>query len=158
MQRVTISLEEDLAEAFDALIAEQGYTSRSEAIRDVMRKAVQARPASDPEGACVASLSYVYNHHTRALAQRLTEISHDHHDLVVSTMHVHLDHDNCLETSVLKGDRTRVRAFAERLWTERGVHFGELNLIPINSSDPAPHSHVHAHTHAGDEVQHGTSR
>ena len=151
MQRVTISLEEDLAQAFDALIAEQGYTSRSEAIRDVMRKAVQARPSDDAGGPCVASLSYVYNHHTRALAQRLTEIGHDHHELLVSTMHVHLDHDNCLETAVLKGDRAKVRAFAESLWAERGVHFGELNLIALNPGDKAHHHHPHQ------EVQSETS-
>ena len=134
MQRVTISLEETLAEAFDGLIASQGYGSRSEAVRDLVRKAIAERRDAPVDGDCVGNLSYVYNHHVRALAQRLTEISHEHHDLVVATFHVHLDHDHCLESVMLKGRTARVRALADAIRAERGVRFGELNLIAV-----APH-------------------
>ena len=146
MQRVTFSIDESLGQAFDDLIVGQGYESRSEAVRDLVRKAVDARRVEHTGGHCVANLSYVYDHHTRVLAQRLVEIAHTHHDLIVSTMHVHLDHAHCLETTILKGETARVRAFADNLRAERGVAFGELNLISI---DPADGHEVPAHSHAG---------
>jgi CopG family nickel-responsive transcriptional regulator len=151
MQRVTMSLDDALAAAFDVLIAEQGYTSRSEAMRDQLRRAVEARRIDQAQGACVANLSFVYNHHIRALAQRLTEIAHDHHDLIISTMHVHLDHENCLETTVLKGETVRVRALADSLRAERGVTFAELNLFSVATGD-TPHNDPDGHHHSGDSA------
>lgn len=153
MQRVTISLDEELAQAFDQLCDAQGYTSRSEAMRDLVRHAVDQRRLEDArssgEGAlCVANLSYVYDHHVRSLAQRLTEIAHAHHDLIVATTHVHLDHDNCLETVILKGPTASVRALADGVRAERGVRFGEINLISV---EPGEHQHASANgrTEAG---------
>ncbi len=147
MQRVTISIDDALGEAFDGLIDEQGYESRSEAMRDLIRKALDSRRTDEVGGRCVANLSYIYNHHIRALAQRLTEIAHARHDLVVATMHVHLDHENCLETTVLKGDTQAVRAFADSVRAERGVTLTELNLISVEASDH--HGSLDAHPHAG---------
>jgi CopG family nickel-responsive transcriptional regulator len=155
MQRVTISLEETLAEAFDSLIAGQGYESRSEAMRDLVRKAIAERQDASPDGDCVGNLSYVYNHHVRALAQRLTEISHEHHDLVVATFHVHLDHDHCLESMMLKGHTAQVRALADAIRAERGVRFGELNLIAVApNGDHGPEAgHKHdRHEHLTPEL------
>src|SRR5918999_317590 len=104
MQRVTVSLDEGLAGEFDELAASRGYQNRSEAVRDLMRQAVEARRLERGESRlCVANLSFIFNHHERALAERLTEAQHAHHDLVVSSMHVHLDHVNCLESVMLKG-------------------------------------------------------
>jgi CopG family transcriptional regulator, nickel-responsive regulator len=97
MERFTISLDEKLASEFDRLIRERGYLNRSEAVRDLLRgKLDELRLQESQAPFCVASLSYVYNHHERDLAERLTELQHDHHDLVVASTHVHLDHDNCL--------------------------------------------------------------
>lgn len=150
MQRVTISLDEDLAEAFDALIASQGYGSRSEGVRDLIRKAIREEGEAQADGECVANLSYVYNHHVRALAQRLTEISHAHHDQVVATFHIHLDHEHCLESMMLKGPSAAVRALADGIRAERGVRFGHLNLIAVEPhgrhSDDGAHEHG-AHQH-----------
>jgi CopG family nickel-responsive transcriptional regulator len=113
MDRFTISLGEELASAFDELIKQRGYTSRSEAVRDIFRDLLQRRDqARDSSGFCVASLSYVYNHHERQLSERLANLQHDHHDLTVASMHVHLDHEQCLETTTLKGsakDHCRAR-------------------------------------------------
>ena len=95
---------------------------------------------------CVASLSYVYNHHERQLAERLTDLQHHAHDLVVSAMHVHLDHDHCLETLFLKGATAAVRELADKLGAERGVRHSSLNLIPVDASG---HDHDHGHNHAG---------
>lgn len=145
MQRVTISLEEALAGAFDALCAERGYGSRSEAVRDLVRKAIAERGAETADGDCVANLSFVYNHHVRALAQRLIDIGHDHHDLVVTTSHVHLDHEHCLESMILRGRTAQVRAFADLVRAERGVRFGELNLISVEPHGRHPDGAAHRH-------------
>ena len=143
MQRLTISIDDALADEFDALTAEQGYTSRSEAMRDLVRQAVEARRLAETEaGYCVANLSYIYDHGTRALAQRLNEMQHAHHHLVVSTMHSHLDHDTCLETSILRGSVKAVRTLADAIKAERGVRFTELNLISVS---PNSHHPVEAH-------------
>lgn len=147
MGRFTISLSQDLAAAFDELIRERGYTTRSEAVRDILRTYLQqSRERRDSKGSCVAALSYVYNHHERDLAERLTSIQHAHHDLTISTMHAHLDHEQCIETVLLKGTVARVRDFAEALTAERGVRHGQLNLISVSIGKA--HSHggaVHGH-------------
>ena len=147
MDRFTISLDESLAAAFDALIEERGYATRSEAVRDILRSHLQASEEKRPnKGSCVANLSYVYNHHERDLSERLIAIQHAHHDLTVSTMHAHLDHDECLETVILKGPVAQVRAFADTLMAERGVRHGHLNVINVELT----HSHSHggaAHRH-----------
>ncbi len=149
MERFTISLDESLARQFDELIAARGYVNRSEAVRDLIRGAIeQDRQRAEPSGHCVANLSYVYNHHERELAERLTALQHDHHDLTVAAMHSHLDHDHCLETVILKGATAEVRQFADALTAERGVRHGQLNLIAL-----APEHH-HAHDEHGEDHVH----
>jgi len=151
MERITMSLDEDLAKEFDRLIADRGYTSRSEAMRDLLRRELEARRfAYEPRSYCVANLSYVYNHHARDLAERLIAAQHEHHDLVVSTMHVHLDHEHCLESVILKGASAAVRALADRTQAERGVRHVNLNLVTVQPGDehvmPGAHRH-HGHMH-----------
>ncbi len=152
MERITMSVDESLAQEFDRLIAERGYASRSEAMRDLLRREVEAQRASrDPRVFCVASLSYVYNHHERNLAERLVESQHAHHDLVVASMHVHLDHDHCLESVVLKGPAQAVRALSDHTRAERGVRHAALNLVTVDSGDvhgdPRRYHHHHGHLH-----------
>ena len=148
MERITMSIDEGLAKEFDALIARRGYTSRSEAMRDLLRRELElSRAATDGDSFCVANLSYVYNHHQRDLTERLTEAQHAHHDLVVATTHVHLDHDNCLETVILKGRTSVVRAFAQRIEAERGVRHGQLNVVTVDTDDR--HRGFKARPHAG---------
>jgi CopG family nickel-responsive transcriptional regulator len=142
MQRFTISLDDALAREFDKLIAERGYVNRSEAVRDLLRSQLdRRRERSDARTHCVATLSYVYNHHERELSDRLIGLQHDHHDLVVSVMHAHLDHEHCIETLILRGPAQAVRPFAERMIAERGVHHGQINLV---ITEPA-----HRHRHGG---------
>src|ERR1019366_9893532 len=132
MERFTISLDTELAAQFDALIAERGYGNRSEAVRDIIRGQLEAwRLQHDEAPHCVANLSYVYNHHERDLAERLTSIQHEHHDLTVSTLHAHLDHENCIESVILRGQTADVRQFAEAIMAERGVRHGKLNLVAV---------------------------
>jgi CopG family transcriptional regulator, nickel-responsive regulator len=144
MERFTISLDNKLATEFDQLIGERGYLNRSEAVRDMLRNKLNTLRLQDAQAPnCVASLSYVYNHHVRDLAERLTELQHHHHDLVVASTHVHLDHDNCLETVLLRGATEMVRRFADALIAERGVRHGHINLVPVDVD--AGHLHVHNH-------------
>ncbi len=149
MERITISLEEDLARDFDALIAARGYRNRSEAMRDLLRRELErARQESGAGEHCIASLSYVFNHHERLLAERLTQLQHDHHDLSVSTLHAHLDHDNCIESTILKGPTAAVRRFADSIMAESGVRHGSLNLITVEvGAGDAAHAHAHGHEH-----------
>ena len=148
MERITVSLDAELAAEFDRLIAERGYSNRSEAVRDVLRAHLeQARRQGGEAGYCVASLSYVYDHHERDLAERLTALQHGQHDLSVATMHAHLDHANCLETAILRGPTAAVRAFADALIAERGVRHGQLNLIEVDVD--SGHAHGHGYRPAG---------
>jgi CopG family nickel-responsive transcriptional regulator len=152
MQRITISIDDALLEVIDRLGARRGYTSRSEAIRDIVRE-MDAREAGEGDGnaPCVAALSYVYEHETRDLARRLTSAQHDHHDLSVATLHVHLDHEECLEVAILKGSVGQVRAFGDSLVTQRGVRLHHLHVVPVASGAAAPtgrHGHSHAHARA----------
>ena len=140
MERFTISLDEVLAQQFDALIAARGYSSRSEAVRDLIRGAIEGdRQRDPPAGHCVGNLSYVFNHHQRELAERLTGLQHEHHDLTVAAMHSHLDHENCLESVILKGPTAAVRQFADALMAQSGVRHGQLNVIALE----AEHHHAH---------------
>ncbi len=148
MQRVTISIDDELDDAYNQLIEAQGYQSKSEAIRDLVRQAVEARRVDgNADGLCVASLSYVYDHNVRTLAQRLVELQHDHHEVVVASMHVHLDHDDCLETSILKGSTASVRRLADLIQAERGVRFARINLISVSRDEAHDHGQGRPHSH-----------
>jgi CopG family nickel-responsive transcriptional regulator len=152
MERITMSIDEPLAKAFDRLVSERGYTSRSEAMRDLLRREVEADSATrEARSRCVASFSYVYNHHERRLADRLLELQHAHHDLIVSTMHIHLDHQNCLETVALKGPTAAVRALAQKAQAERGVRHAQINVVTVQTGDahhpPGRYHHHHGHLH-----------
>jgi CopG family nickel-responsive transcriptional regulator len=147
MRRITISLDESLARQFDTLAGKHGYQNRSEAVRDLVRQWLETeRVETGSASGCVASVSYVYNHHERELAQRLTGHQHEHHDLCLSTLHVHLDHDNCMETVILKGPMPAVQAFANELIAERGVRHGNVHLVPVEM-DAVSHKKGHSHVH-----------
>ncbi len=147
MERFTISLDDELAHEFDRLIAERGYRNRSEAVRDMLRSQLESFRFKEEEAEfCIANLSYVYNHHERTLAERLTHLQHEHHDLTVSAMHAHLDHEDCIESVFLRGPTAAVRAFANTLTAESGVRHGQLNMISL-AIDEQAHSHPHPHPH-----------
>lgn len=150
MQRITLSVDDELVEALDQHMRRRRYGSRSEALRDILRDA-QARQRQEEtgDGHCVATLTYVYDHETRELGQRLTQAQHRHHDLQVATMHVHLDHDSCLEVSVLRGAARAVQKLADDTISQRGVRHGHLHLVPA-IVDCREHSHGgarHRHEH-----------
>jgi CopG family nickel-responsive transcriptional regulator len=142
MERVTVSIDADLIAAFDAFIARKGYSTRSEAVRDIVRDRLKAEELREGVAAdCVACLSYVFNHNERELSRRLTEALHSHHDLARSTMHIHLDHDDCLEATILEGPTTLVTAVAEALISQKGVRHGQVNLVPVETTTAGAERH-----------------
>lgn len=138
MQRLTISLDDDLAEAFDRLAESRGYANRSEAIRDLLRRELgESELESGSARECVAVLSYVFDHHERQLSSRLTSMQHDHHDLAVATLHAHITHADCIETVILRGAPQAVQAFAQGVIAETGVRHGHVQLIPVEQKGEA---------------------
>ena len=146
MQRVTITIDDDLAAELDRFMSAHGYANRSEAIRDLARSGLQqsahARSGTRP---CVAALVYVYEHEKRELARRLTSDYHARHDLAQATLHVHLDEASCLEVTVLKGRGTDVQEFADHIIAERGVRHGHVVYLP--SDEALAHASRTAHGH-----------
>ena len=151
MQRITVTIDDELLAAVDQMIARCGYQNRSEAIRDLTRAGMAELDEDSPDHQGVAALVYVYDHEGRALAKRLTRAFHDHHDLSLATMHVHLDHDSCLEVAVLRGAMNDIRHFAAHVIAERGVRHGKLVAVPVEvEAANHPHGgrgHRHLHTH-----------
>lgn len=126
--RFGVSLDSDLLEKFDQLCEERCYQTRSEAIRDLIRNTLVQKEWEDTKQEIAGTLTLVYDHHKSDLAQRLTEMQHDSHDVVLSTLHVHLDHDNCLEVLVLRGPGETVRNLGQKLISTKGVKHGKLTL------------------------------
>ena len=144
MQRVTITIDEELAADLDRFMAARGYADRSEAIRDLARSGLQ-QVATEVAGArpCIAALVYLYDHAARELPKRLTHDYHERHDLAQATLHVHLDHESCMEVTVLKGRGADVQEFADHIITERGVRHGHVIYLPAGGA----HSHGSGETH-----------
>ncbi len=152
MERITISLDDELISQFEEYLKRRSYKNRSEAIRDMIRDTLEAdRMEQTDSGHCVGTLSYLFNHEERELARRLTHAHHHHHDVSISTLHVHLDHENCLETVVVSGPIRQVEAFANAVITQPGVRHGRLNLIPVEVHQEQHHhgsgARKHSHTH-----------
>lgn len=128
--RFGISIEEELLQSFDTLSSERGYENRSEAVRDLMRDAlVQSRVQAQPdETNVIASLTLVYDHHARDLTNKMADLQHKHHGLVISVLHAHISHDDCMELIALRGPVGEVRTLANALLSLKGVKHGKLFL------------------------------
>lgn len=135
LARFSIAVPEDLLRAFDEQIKRRGdNANRSEAIRDLIRASLVEDAQRTPGAQVIGSLTMIYDHHTGDLTRRLDEVQHDYTDEIVSTMHVHLDHHNCLEILALKGRGERVYELADKLLGLRGVSHGELTCAATDSS------------------------
>jgi len=155
LSRFGVSVDEELLHSFDRLIAGQGYANRSEALRDLMRDAlVKSQVETSPEnGEVLGSLTLVYDHHASELNDKMNELQHDHHDLVVSVLHVHVNHDDCMEVIVLRGAVREIRELADGLLSLKGVKHGRL-FVTLSSEQMVKrqavsngHAHNHKHPH-----------
>lgn len=126
--RFGVSMEDTLLDKFDRLISKRGYTNRSEAIRDFVRNELVEEGIHGGDAASFGVLSFVYDHRVRGLEAKLTDFQHDHFKCIVSTSHVHIDHDNCLEVIILKDKAEKVNEVANKILSYKGVKHGELSL------------------------------
>jgi CopG family nickel-responsive transcriptional regulator len=126
--RVSITIERDLLERFDAMMAASGVENRSEAMRDMVRDRLVEHEATSGKGDAVGTVTLLYDHRRRHLADQLTDTGHKHHHEILASMHVHLDHDHCLEVIALKGKRSLLRRIADAMIGTKGVLHGKLVL------------------------------
>jgi CopG family nickel-responsive transcriptional regulator len=134
VERIGVSLEKDLLVLFDALIAKQGYPSRSEAIRDLIRQQISTEQLKNPKAHAVAAVFLVYSHHSTKLMEMLTDLQHSHLLQTISSLHIHLDEHNCLEVIVLRGPVGEIHRTAENLISLKGVQLGRINLLAPEAS------------------------
>lgn len=158
--RFGISAEEELVQKFDALSAERGYGNRSEALRDLMRDAlIQTRIQAQPdETEVIASLTLVYDHHARELTDKMAAMQHEHHGLVISVLHVHISHDDCMEVIAMRGTAGEIRQLADALLSLKGVKHGKLFLTLPAQSITSGQAHSHAHKHSSASLRRASKR
>lgn len=136
LSRIGVAIDADLLERFDRFIEKQGYTNRSEAFRDLIRDRLVNAAVEATDATVVGSITLIYNHHARLLPEKLADLQHESHDLIISTTHVHLDHDTCLEVVVVKGESKQVQKLADVLIGVKGVQHGRLVMtspkIPLS--------------------------
>lgn len=136
-------MEGDLLEQFDHLIARKGYTNRSEAVRDIVRATLVEEDVESPNVPTIGALVFVYHHHQRELEKALSNLQHDYFENIISTSHVHVDHDHCLEVVLLKGNARILRTIADRLLSFKGVEHGKLTLTTtLPNLQHRKHSHA----------------
>jgi len=124
--RFGVSIEPELLIKFDKIIKKEGYTNRSEAIRDLIRKNLIIEQNKNPNIETIGTLTMIYDHHTGSLTNKLLEIQHDHHNEILTTTHIHIDHHNCLEVLVLKGKTGNIQKLADNIKALKGIKHGEL--------------------------------
>jgi CopG family nickel-responsive transcriptional regulator len=129
VERIGVSVDKKLLSKFDKLIAKQGYQSRSEAIRDLVRQQLSDEQVGDPKAKAVAAVILVYDHHSTKLMEKLTGLQHSHLLQTISAMHIHLDEHDCLEVIVLRGRIGEIKKTAENIICLKGVKLGRINFV-----------------------------
>ncbi|MBA2940433.1 nickel-responsive transcriptional regulator NikR [Paenibacillus sp. CGMCC 1.16610] len=142
--RFGISMPQSLIEQYDRLIAIQGYSNRSEAIRDLTRKALLTSSSMQLDETVAGTIVMVYDHHISDLPITLMELQHEYHHAIISTMHIHLNHQQCLEILVVRGKVEKLRELQQRIQVLKGVGYAELSVTHV---DEHGSSHEHPHTH-----------
>jgi CopG family transcriptional regulator, nickel-responsive regulator len=150
LQRFGVSMDEELLKKFDKMIAQRGYMTRSEALRDMVRQSLEEEVLTDEHAEAVSTISLVYNHHARNLNAKLMAAQHQALDLISSNLHIHLDEDRCLEVLVVRGAYHRVRELADNLISIKGVKHGKFVTTVDTSAvhHGKAHSHLKNHAHA----------
>jgi CopG family nickel-responsive transcriptional regulator len=142
LSRTGVSIDSELLDEFDSFIERQGYTNRSEALRDLIRDRLVSADVKAPNAEVVGTVTLIYDHHSRLLPEKLTDIQHQHHGEIISTVHAHLDHDTCLEVVVVKGKSKRIQQLADLLISIKGVQHGRLVMSSPSIRHSSPkHNH-----------------
>lgn len=135
--RFSISLPPELLKQFDAMTGEKGYNKRSQAIVDLIRDKLVEHHQNLGDAEIAGTITLVYDHHKPHVQEKLTDIQHDHHQLIISTVHVHLDHHNCLEVLVVRGKAALIKKIADELIAAKGVKHGKLTVTTTGVGMPA---------------------
>jgi CopG family nickel-responsive transcriptional regulator len=141
LSRIGVSLDSELLHQFDSFITDKGYENRSEAFRDLIRDRLVGSAVISASALVVGTVTLIYDHHTRLLPEKLTDLQHKSHAIVISTLHAHLDHENCLEVVVLRGKSREVQKLADRLISTKGVQHGRLVMSSPETVSRHPHTH-----------------
>lgn len=145
LSRIGIALDSDLLHRFDDSIARRGYTNRSEAFRDLIRDRLVSEQTAKPGATVVGTVTLVYDHHAHGVTEKLADIQHEHHELIVSTSHAHLDQDSCLEVLIVHGKTSQVEKLADHLIGLKGVQHGRLVMTAPQRALAPDHSTGHNH-------------
>ncbi|MBP1996856.1 nickel-responsive transcriptional regulator NikR [Paenibacillus eucommiae] len=154
LTRFGVSFPVPLIEQFDQYIVEQGYTNRSEAIRDLVRRTLLEPSRLQSEQSVAGTIVMVYDHHISELPLYLMELQHNFHHDIISTMHVHLNHDQCLEIIVVRGKLNRLRKLHQQIQVQKGVLYADLSVTFLEeqtgehgNEHGLGHKHGHEHEH-----------
>lgn len=150
LSRIGVALDSDLLDRFDDFISRLGYTNRSEAFRDLIRDRLVVERTASPNATVVGTVTLIYDHHSNGVTEKLTELQHANHELVVSTSHAHLDHDSCLEVLIVHGKSRQIEELAGRLIGLKGVQHGRLVMTvaePASANSPHKNGKPHPHKH-----------
>ena len=145
LSRIGVAIDAELLHRFDRFIEKKGYQSRSEAFRDLIRDCLVDSAVVSPKALVVGTVTLIYDHHARLLPEKLADLQHSHRGVVISTLHAHLDGDNCLEVVLLRGKSKDVQELADLLISTKGVQHGRL--VMSSPETASPHSHPHSHPH-----------
>jgi CopG family nickel-responsive transcriptional regulator len=141
LSRIGVSIDSDLLHRFDSFIADKGYENRSEAFRDLIRDRLVNSVVIAAHALVVGTVTLIYDHHTRLLPEKLTDIQHENHEIIISTLHAHLDHESCLEVVILRGTSKDVQKLADRLISTKGVQHGRLVMSSPETISRRPGHH-----------------
>jgi len=147
LSRIGVSLDSELLSRFDHYIADRGYVNRSEAFRDLIRDQLVESVVVSPNAFVVGTVTLIYDHSARLLPEKLTDIQHEHHGVIISTLHAHLDHDSCLEVIVLRGKSSEVQKLADLLISTKGVSHGRLVMSSPEVATQSKRRHHRGHSH-----------
>jgi len=150
--RIGVSLDSQLLDRFDKFIAGRGYDNRSEAFRDLIRDRLVESAVVASRASVVGTVTLIYDHHTRLLPEKLADLQHQHHEVIISTLHAHLDHDTCLEVVLLRGKSQNVQQLADKLISTKGVRHGRLVMSSPDTVSQR-RSHLQSGAIGGSRVQ-----
>lgn len=134
--RFSVSLPSTLLQHLDRMLGRKGYHNRSQAVADMVRDALVEDQRKYGDEEIAGTITLVYDHHKQHVQAALTDIQHDYHELIISTLHVHLDHHNCLEVLVVRGRASSIKQIADELVTAKGVKHGKLTVTTTGKDLP----------------------
>jgi CopG family nickel-responsive transcriptional regulator len=137
VSRFSVSLPPQLLEQLDEMAGEKGYENRSQAIADMIRAQLVEHRQKSGTAEIAGTITLVYDHHKQHVQATLTDIQHDHHNVIISTLHVHLDHNNCLEVLAVRGRANIIKKIADELTTAKGVKHGKLTVTTTGHDLPS---------------------